>query len=109
MFITQSIKISFETTFVCPFDIVNCLAVLNELIKGALFFWDDLIWQDILFTKYGIDILQQFERDDFMGKLVIILIQKLCEAKIKDQWMSILCFDKIAVLDDNLTDFLGLA
>lgn len=50
------------------------LAALHELIEGAYFFREYLVWYNVVLAEEGIDVANGFHGDDFVGKLVIVLV-----------------------------------
>lgn len=48
--------------------------MLDELIKSSVLLGQNFVGNDVLLPQKGIHVLDEFHGNDFVGKLVIILV-----------------------------------
>jgi hypothetical protein len=86
-------------------DIMDGLTMLDEFIECSVALRQDFIWHDVLLAEDGVDVLDQLHRDDFVGQLVIVFVQKLAELEIEDEGVSVLGLDEVAAFQVYVADF----
>lgn len=84
------------------FDLVDSLAVFEELIECSILLRQDFIGDDVFLAENGINVLDHFHGDDFVGQLVILLIEEPAELKVQHEGMPILGLDVVAIPHHNL-------
>lgn len=86
------------------FDLVCSPTALYKLVEGAVLLGEYLIGHDVILAENGVDVLDELHGDDFVGELVVVLVEVLGELEVQDQGVSVLGLDVVAVLYCYLGD-----